>query len=342
MVIPTNQNRHFYVVKRFVDGSTVTSLAQAGDIEVKSIGTGNDKQIYFLYKGANGEVIKSDYIQVKNIDYVKAVDAWSMLRPLKKIQVTVPDAIVNDDYVLRIVLRQFHGMSDEDVYIKDAVVRGYEGMTKSQFYAAMKNALDLSFSREVGATKNSNPYLTFSANDVNLIIREKVQPWTLGIGKQERVYFDVIPTTVFYNGTDFEWGHVEDQTKPLYKDGTTPNVYDESTNENGIIVPDNAIPNGHEIADLEWFCLGERGDQYRMVGWPDYIPTYYQVDPSKEYHVLEIHHAFTDTGVNSYRGEKDITIVAPKASGTDTGKNAINAIIDEIESLTGLTITGLT
>ena len=85
--------------------------------------------------------------------------------------------------------------------------------------------------------------------------------------------------------------------------------------------------------------MGERGDQYRMMGYPNYIPTTYQVDPSKTYDVIEFHFAFTDTGVNSYRSEKDITIVADStvtpASGSDPATNIINAIADAINTAVG-------
>lgn len=84
--------------------------------------------------------------------------------------------------------------------------------------------------------------------------------------------------------------------------------------------------------------MGERGDQYRGKGWPNVIPTKYLVDPTQQYHVLELHYAFTDTGVNSYRTEKEITIVAP---ATTAGKAALNDFIDALESATGLTITGI-
>jgi hypothetical protein len=49
---------------------------------------------------------------------------------------------------------------------------------------------------------------------------------------------------------------------------------------------------------------------------------------------LEIHHAFTDTGVNSYRSEKDITIVSDN-------KAVINSLIGAINSAAGLNIATL-
>jgi hypothetical protein len=77
--------------------------------------------------------------------------------------------------------------------------------------------------------------------------------------------------------------------------------------------------------------MGERGDQYRNMGWPNVIPTQYLVDASKEYNVLELHHAFTDQGVNSYRSEKDITIVAEDAT-------VLNALINAINTAAGTNI----
>lgn len=336
-VFSVNQVHQLYVLKDSY-ATSVTEASNVGTIGgVKCIDNGVEKEVYFLYKGAD-TVLKSDIIQVKNINYIKAVPASSMVTPLKEVEITL-DPTVNSgapvagqDYVLRINFRQFYGMSDEDQYIKDAVVHATTGMTDTQFFAAMKNALDLAFSREVGATKTSNPYLTFTftnaveadaqnnveAAPAKLTIMEKEQPWSLGIEAKQSVYFDVIPTTIFTRGDDVIWGKVNDVTASNTTVGT------------------DAVGNGTKIADLEYFCMGERGDQYRMAGWPNYIPTTYLVDPTAQYHVLEIHYGFTDTGVNSYRSEKDITIVAPTAK-----KSALNSFIDALESATGLTISGI-
>lgn len=333
-VFSTNQNRQLYVIGAFKDfaAQTPEELSAVGDIGVKCINDGVDKELYFLYKGAD-TVLKSDRIQLKNLNYVKAVSAADMVTPLKKVEITLATEatdsgapISGQDYVLRINLRQFYGMSDEDQYFKDAAVHATSSMTASDFYKAMVNSLNLAFSREVGATKTSNPYLSFAVDNTTtatkIIITEKIQDYTVGIGAQERVYFDVVPTTIYTSGDDIVWGVVTD---------TTPA-------KSAAVVGTTGIGNGPVIADLEYFCMGERGDQYRMQGWPNYIPTTYLVNPAQQYHVLEFHFAFTDTGVNSYRSEKDITIVAP---ATAAGKTAINGLIDAIETATGLTIAGI-
>ena len=327
MVFSTNQNRHLYVVNAYK--ATVANTDDAGTIgSVKvSEGAPAGKELHFLYKGADN-VLKSDRIQLKNLDYVKAIDASEMVTPLKVKKITL-SADINggapvsgQDYLLRIAFRQFYGMSDEDQYFKDVAVHATANMTANDFYTAMVKALNLGFSREVGATPDSNPYLEFSA-DGGIVIKEKEQDWHLGIGVKEPVYFEVIPTTIYNGGEDLVWGVVTDQT-PAKADA---------------VVGTTGVGNGTKIADLEWFCMGERGDQYRMMGYPNYIPTKYLVDPTQQYHVLEIHHAFTDTGVNSYRSEKDITIVAP---ATSAGKAALNSLIGAINEAAGTEYATLT
>jgi hypothetical protein len=342
MTFSTNQNRQFYVVTNVAtaadfkpkDKNTAAAVdgKETGAMAVKAISNGIGKELYFLYKGIE-TTLKSDRINVADIDYIKAIKADKLRTPFKSLKVTLdPNVngsklVANQDYVLRINLKQWIGMSEYDQYFKDAAVHVSADMVEApeKFFEAMKSALDLSFSREIGATRQSNPYLDFKANSDNITITEKEQPWERGIEAQERVLFDVVPTTVYvpsdtiYGGDDLIWGKVE----PV----KIADITVSGTGKNG-------FGNGHQMADLEWFCMGERGDQYRMMGYPNYIPTKYMVDPSKEYNVLEIHYHFKDTGTTSYSSEKDITIVSDAVE-------TINSLITAINAATGLTVEAL-
>ena len=341
-VFSTNQNRHFYVGKLGSTSSHVTTLANPGDIKVAHVGEGNAKQIYFEYVNKKGEVIKSDYITVKNLDYVKAFKASDMATPLTKKKVTLAsdvnsgNPVTGQDYVLRIVFRQWLGAGEEHTYIKDASVHATAAMTsdKKEFYKEMVKQLNLAFSREIGATKTSNPYLEFSAGTATqedgIYITEKPQEYEIGREAQERVIFDVQPTTIFVGGDDVIWGTVTDTTPAKYVEDSTSQATPKPLIPNpAVVVGTNAIGNGPKIAEMEWFYLGERGDQYRYVGWPNVVITEGLADASKQYNVLEFHHAFTDTGVNSYRSEKDITIAVPLGAAGHLYDD-INALIGEI------------
>lgn len=317
-VFSTNQNRQFYVVDTV---GTVNADAEKKTVEVKSTKKVDsiNPEVYFLYKGAD-TVLKSDRIPAKGVSYIKLIKAEDLRTPLKSEKVTLDETVnggmpvIGQDYILRIELRQFYGMSDEDVYFKEGAVHVSSRMivkksdgsddavkTKQNFYEAMVKSLNLSFSRETGATKDSNPYLTFTADADGITITEKPQTWTLGTETQEPVLFHAVPTTIYVDGADEIWG----ETDPATPTGAKSALVVEGVGQ-------NAIGNGHKTADLEYFCMGERGDQYRLIGFPNYIPTTYLVDPNKEYNYLEIHYSFMDTGVESYKSDKDITIVTEK------------------------------
>lgn len=317
-----NQVHHLYVANAY--SATVDASSAVGTIgAVKTVEDVLGKQLMFNYKGAES-VMASDLIQISNIGYAKAVAAADMVIPMKKLKITLNSevnggAVVSgQDYVLTIDFKNFFSSGDASRYFKDAAVHGTATMTAAQFYAALEKSFNMAFARENGANATSNPYVKFSSDANGLYIEEKPQEWTLGTKKARRIMFDVFCSTIFTGGEDVIWGEITDVTP------TKANA----------VVGTNAVGNGQQIADLEWFCMGERGDQYRNVGWPHVIPTKYLVDPAKQYNTLEIHYAFTDTGVNSYRTEKEITIVSDDA-------DVINDFIGAINTATGLQIATL-
>lgn len=342
----TNQVRQLYVAKTLKTPHVLASDA-AGSIAVKSDTAKN--HLYFEYKGA-GNLMRSDLIDIKNILYAKATDADDMAHELKSVTVTL-DTNVNggapvagQDYILRIAFRQYVGMSDEDQYFKYGMVHAYAGMDADEFYKVLAQSIAKNFSREVvplikievhsaatkskggfdakgymevtpstkdtGATNSTNPYYDGTSaviSDIDSIrITEVEQPWRLGIMAQTPVYFTVQPTTVLVNGDDRIWGTVTEGTN-----GT--------------------VGNGKAIADLEYFCMGERGDIYRGVGFPHNIVTTYLVDPTKTYYTFDIHYAYVGNNESVQKSEKDITIVC-------SDKTEFNNIVTAFNTATGLTI----
>ena len=321
------QNRHLYVVKALANGGPAGKVAEdasKGTIGgFKVIEDGINPEMYFMYKGAD-TLLKSDSVQLKNVTRAEVVDAKTMRVPLRAYTVSLDDSvssspIAGQDYVLNIVFRGFFAPGADSQYQKTAVVHAVEGMTAANFYKAMIDSLNKAFSREDGATATSNPYLEFiqvTGTPAGILIIEKPQPWTLGIKKQRRIDFDVLPSTL----------HILNDDNTTYDEPVWGTVYD-ATEYVAETYSTKFIGNGKKIADLEWFAMGERGDQYRMKKWPNYIPTEYLVDPDQEYHVLELHHAYTDNGVNSYRSEKDITLVSTNKSYLTQIATFINAVL---------------
>lgn len=343
----TNQVRQLYVALNVETKDQGLASDNAGTIALKSDPTNN--YLYFEYKGADN-LMRSDLIDIKNILYVKATAPKAMARDLKSVTVALDSninggaPIAGQDYILRIAFRQYVGMSDEDQYFKYGMVHAYAGMSTDEFYKVLAQSIAKNFSREVvplikievhsaatksagrfdakgymevtpstkdtGAANSTNPYYDGTSkviSDIDSIrITEVEQPWRLGIMAQTPVYFTVQPTTVLVNGDDKIWGTVTEGTN-----GT--------------------VGNGKAIADLEYFCMGERGDIYRGVGFPNNIPTTYFVDPSKTYYTFDIHYAYVGSNEAVQKSEKIITIV-----GSDMTK--MNSLITAFNSASGLSI----
>ena len=324
MSYSTNQVRQLYVATAFK--SSVLSSDDAGSIAVK-----NDKaksHLYFEYKGVEN-LMRSDLVDIKNILYAKATNADSMQHKFKSFTVTLdPNVnggapVASQDYLLRVAFRQYIGMSDEDQYFKYGVVRAYAGMNASDFYKILAMSLAKNFSREVVPLVKIELKTSSSSEEVlastkaealvgtytGVIITEVAQPWRLGVMKQVPVYFTVQSVPVTVNGDERLWASVEEGTNGAYG-------------------------NGHEIADLEYFCMGERGDMYRNIGWPHNIPTTYLVDPNKTYHTFDIHYAYVGNNESVQKSEKDITIVC-------SDKAELNKVITAFNTATGLSVATL-
>lgn len=414
----TNQARQLYVAKE-LKTSNVISIDAAGSIAVKSDTA--KSHLYFEYMGAGG-MLRSDLIDIKSIMHAKATDADDLAHELVKYKVVL-DPNVNEgspvagqDYLLRIIFRNYIGLSEEDQYIKYGMVHVVTGMTAGAFYQELYKSLKKNFSREAEqllnfslegtaakATMTTNTGITVTAVETGvignsikfaiesitatnagfkvtqedgftvirasltatkktikdlknlvtanpgiaemitvtgtdgtavqlettpvaltkgdasgLIVEEAPQEWILGTFPQVPVNFTLMPDSIVVNGNDRIWGLVEKQAST------------------------NSIPDGHKIADLEYFCMGERGDVYRMMGFPNVIRTKYLVDPDLKYNTIDIHYAYVGPNEAVQKSEKDITIVVPKVGvNNQTSNKLTNNIITAINNATGLTITAL-
>lgn len=320
-----NQVRQLYVATALKTPHVLASDA-AGSIAVK-----NDtvkSHLYFEYKGADN-LMRSDLIDTKNILYAKATDATAMAHDLKSVTIAL-DSNVNggapvagQDYILRIAFKQYVGMSDEDQYFKYGMVHAYAGMDASEFYKVLAVSLAKNFSREVvplikieiktaSATTEVTPttkVADLTGTYTGVVITEVEQPWRLGVMAQTPVYFTVQSVPVTVNGDERYWATLTESTS-------------------------GSISNGKTIADLEYFCMGERGDMYRQVGWPNNIPTTYLVDPAKAYYVFDIHYAYVGSNESVQKSEKTITIVC-------ADKAELNKVITAFNTATGLSVATL-
>jgi len=102
---------------------------------------------------------------------------------------------------------------------------------------------------------------------------------------------------------------------------------------------------GNQVANLEWCRAGEEGDRYRMIGYPNNFDTPYFANPSKTYHMINIAYYQARTSVNVERQYRVAQIAVDNADqdagGAGTAFTAVNALIADLETVTGKTIADL-
>nr|UVM90832.1 MAG: hypothetical protein [Bacteriophage sp.] len=322
-----NQFRNLYVMKAYKDSES--ALAAVGDLKLK-VDTAKSN-VYLVYKDTE-DTITSDLISIKNLLYAKATKAADMARKLNSQSVTLnEDPISGQDYVLNVEVRNFVALGDDSTHIKFGAVHAVKGMTKSDFYKAMAVNLAKNLSREpspilnVLLTKNDSAAsgekdsevavllngkmqnlaaLKSTESYTDIIIDEVEQPWRRGVAQVEPVNFNTTCGTVLVDGDDVIWGTVE--------------------KEEG-----DPVNNGKQIADMEWFYHGTRGDIYREATYPDNFDFKPLVDETKAYSTLDIHFAYVGPGVEVAKSERTITVVCADAA-------ELNKLITAIKTATGV------
>ena len=307
-----NQFRNLYVMKAYKDSES--ALAAVGDLTLK-VDTAKSN-VYLVYKDTE-DTITSDLISIKNLLYAKATKAADMARKLNSQSVTLnEDPISGQDYVLNVEVRNFVALGDDSTHIKFGAVHAVKGMTKSDFYKAMAVNLAKNLSREpspilnVLLTKNDSEASGEKDSEVavllngkmqnlaalkstetytDIIIDEVEQPWRRGVAQVEPVNFNTTCGTILMDGDDVIWGTVEKETG-------------------------DEIQNGKQIADMEWFYHGTRGDIYREATYPDNFDFKPLVDETKAYSTLDIHFAYVGPGVEVAKSERTITVVCATAA----------------------------
>lgn len=333
MAFSINQVRHLYVAKALK--ASTAALTTAGDIFPKADTA--KTTLYFQYMSPAG-LESSDKISIPNITYAKATKSSDLAHKLIRYEVALDSnvsatPVAGQEYILRLAFRQYIGLSEEDQYYKYGTVSATSGMTASEFYKQMVLSLAKNLENKNESTPLVNLYIVSAeaadspvpvtsatkesdlaaADYSKIIIEEAEQPWVLGMMPQAFIPFTPQFLTIYVDGEERLWGTA---TK---------------------VTPVNTVPDGHNIADLEYFCMGARGDIYRGMGYPNIIKTTYLADPSAVYDALDIHYYYTGPNESVQKSERTITLVAVD----DGDHTAMNALIEAINTASGLTIATL-
>lgn len=349
----TNQARQIYVAKQVAD-----PIKDKGDI--KLVAPEDADYIYFQYVGADTP-LRSDLIKKNLISKVTLTHGKNIQKYLNQYDVSLDSKasatpIAGQEYLLRINMLGYASLGIENTYQKYGYVRATANMSASDFYKKMAQSLARNFAREpwpvykffvstvkpgvkdvfpdsgdtgvtvteVTATTDLD---TLSGTYQKLVIQEVSGLWRRGTDEDmpqlAQIFTDHISVG---NGIEQPWGEVKQITTIANLTARKDSVY-------------------RQLADLEYFLMGERADKYRLVGWPKVIYTDYMIDsiglnPSEfqgtsdttGVGIIDIHYSYVGSNESVQKSEKDICIILPN-DATKGAMKLAQAIAD-----TGITV----
>lgn len=325
-MVSVNQVKHFFLL----DDANVTVKKIFNEKGQK------EADLLLQYKGKDPEIIVSDRISPDKVIYAKITPAPSVELKQAVVQLN-PDVVssgvvlAGQDFLLDVLVRNYITLADTSVLQKFAAVHTYVGMTESDFYVKLAKSLALNFSRDINkffkfylatdvADATTYEEVTTRSPHTNtytgVIISEQAQTadYVRGEVPVTTLSWDVYSKDVTLNGDDVK-GFKVDETGAVAKDKKLA-----VTAYGDTVV---SISNAYDIADTEYFCAGERGDQLRMAGYPNVIRTKYMIDvekikPDEGYATLDLAFYFVGRGISQQHSEKHILIASTDLSALKT------------------------
>lgn len=254
-----------------------------------------DGKVYFVADGAAGNgTLRTDLIDKKNVMSVTKTTTAAMNLKAIPIQLALADAalkegkVIPGEYVVRIIVNNYYGPSMYDGLIKHAAVFVGANTTVATFFTELEKSINANIKREI-----EKPF-EVSKTESSLTLTPIASEWKLGTKGVVVPSIEVVGVYKdFGNGFEEEW--LVD----------TPAAAQEVANSGS-----------QKLCDLEYFALGERGDQYRGIGWPNVVETKGVLDPKTAYTVFTIHYAHVDSNEAVQKSEKDMVIVATTTDAT--------------------------
>ena len=246
------------------------------------------------FTDASGEIRVTD--KIKNVAWGKLTTADALAKSYKKVTVTMTEIKEGADYVVRVSYPEVAGLGVEGWTTKTAVAHASKGTIISDIYTTLVENLKAALATDGVLEVKNDSGIVINPTDVTKGYKRGLRPVIIPDFKVETNLIKV-------DGEDVDWA-----TQTV---GTVAGM---------------SVKSGYAVADMEYFAMGERGDQYRMMAWPNMIETEYKVDPKAEYDVLVVHYAYKGANEGDYKSEKDLVIVG-KTGTVETLAKALETAV---------------
>ena len=242
--------------------------------------------------------------KIENVEWATLTKAAKLQPKAKQATITFAgEAVVGQDYAVKVSYPEVGGAGVESWTTKTAVAHAGKGASKKTVIAELIAQL----TKVLGV----DDVLTVAAVEGGFTIAPKVEniKYERGIRPIAIPDFNVTVNQVVEEGELTDWVTLDDaQQIPVES------------------VP-TGIKSGYKLADMEYFAMGERGDEYRMAAYPNHIVTDYKIKEDQNYDVYNVHYSYKGYNTQSHKSEKDLIIAVPEGTTlTAEGKDFEGAI----------------
>lgn len=252
----------------------------------------------------DGSVATSD--KIDNVEYVTVISADTAKKTLKQFVIKVKSddyVAAGEDYIVRYNVATTFG---EAPLVKTVCVHATLDDTAATINAKLADAFiklaakDECPAYDVCSTTGTPLPDASSVGEAGFALVESAPAWELGTFQEALQNASVTVAPIIIGGDDvIDWLDGTSETKTLKSTDST-----------------TKIGNGHDVADLEYFAYGEKGDSDPRGGFPAKKQPKLYVDPAKEYDILVCHYSRCGENHGVQKSERDLYVVIEHTSET--------------------------
>ena len=266
-----------------------THLYVVADITSDSVKTTKDGDVKIVGLGANKD-LATDLIN-KNKVLSATHTTVEGLAPTVKAKTITVSANEAGEYIMRVIIDNYFSESPSGSYIKHASAYVGVGATAEKIAEALEASLKKGLKRDI------EPAFAVTRAGAVITITPLATEWVLGRKASVIPAITVELVPVDPMEAEASWGKVA-----------------EAEAEAETVAPNRNLAI-EKLRDYEYFCLGERGDQYRGIGWPNNVETKGEGDKiTADDYVVTVHYYEDLSNEAVQKSEKTAVFVGPKVN----------------------------
>lgn len=319
MSLPSiNQVRHLFVANTATMPSATNTDYYNGTPSAEGNAVvcgkkGADAFLFIKHYGKGG-IVASDKILKENLVSATFTSIDDLKSKIGNHTIQVTSAVAGQVYEIKLQFIHYGGLGEQDQTYKIGMYKAKSDDTAALIAAGLAKSLQDALGLDNAAnaadlTHYKEQLCTITVNSDTITVHEADLS---GLWKRGKISVEYMPIHVFlgniYTSDDYE----TDEWATVTHNASLTTVNDAAK----------------KLADLEYFCMGARGDEYRGMGYPRNFDTeYFLTGGDTLYGIIDLQYFYQGDNEDIQKSQKTLSIVVPTAAVRNTIAGGINTIL---------------